>query len=63
MNETKEDWVLCSEKMPEKDGKYTCFIKNGNREFEGVRLLKKGHWFGGCRPFTDNDNILKWKNV
>lgn len=63
MNTQKEEWVVCSEKMPEVDGKYKCFIKNGDREFEAVRVLKKGHWFGGCRPFTDNDIILKWRNI
>lgn len=58
-----KDWVKCSDRIPEKDGKYKCYIKNDSREFESVRLLKKGHWFGGCRPFSDNDIVLKWKEI
>lgn len=59
----ESEWTDCSVAFPPEDGKYLCYINNGNREFEAVRLLKKGHWFGGCRPFSDNEEILKWKKV
>jgi len=54
-------WKELEKEKPLSDGKYKCLIRNGDREFEAVRLFKKGHWFGGCRPFTDNEVILKWK--
>lgn len=57
------DWTDCSVALPPEDGKYLCYIKNERKEFEAVRLLKKGHWFGGCRPFTDGEEILKWKKI
>lgn len=58
-----QDWIAVSERLPEEDGKYQCLIERGDRELEAVRLFKRGHWFGGCRPFSDNDVILKWKPV
>lgn len=58
-----EDWIDIKNKLPPSDGKYECLINNGSREFEAVRLFKRGHWFGGCRPFADNDKILKWKPI
>lgn len=57
------DWIAVSERLPEEDGQYQCLIQRGDRELEAVRLFKRGHWFGGCRPFSDNDIILKWKSV
>ena len=59
----ESDWTECSVALPQEDGKYVCYINNGRREFEAVRLLKKGYWFGGCRPFSDNEKIIKWKNI
>ncbi len=54
-------WNDFEKVKPSEDGKYKCLISNDGREFEAVRLYKRGHWFGGCRPFADNDVILKWK--
>nr|WP_172686275.1 hypothetical protein [Aeromonas salmonicida] len=31
------------------------------REFITIRRYRKGHWFGGCRPFADGDVVLAWK--
>ncbi|MFQ2238233.1 hypothetical protein ACK32R_21325 [Aeromonas dhakensis] len=45
---------------PEKDGDYQCKIANNGRVFTAKRRFKKGHWFGGCRPFADADVILEW---
>ncbi len=56
------DWINIEDKMPESDGKYECLIVNDRREFKALRLFKRGHWFGGCRPFSENEKILKWKN-
>lgn len=55
-------WKELEKEKPSSDGKYKCLIRNGDREFEAVRMFKKGYWFGGCRPFTDNEVILKWKD-
>lgn len=44
-------WNDFEKVKPSEDGKYKCLISNDGREFEAVRLYKRGHWFGGCRPF------------
>lgn len=54
-------WHLVSEKLPDEKGTYLCKIKNGERTYEAKRMFQKGHWFGGCRPFTDNEQVLEWK--
>lgn len=56
-------WYDIEEWKPNKDGKYMCLIENDGKKYEAIRLFKKGHWFGGCRPFTDNEVILKWKHI
>ncbi|GJA77605.1 hypothetical protein [Aeromonas caviae] len=46
---------------PSHDGDYECRIENNGREFIATRRYRKGHWFGGCRPFADADVVLAWK--
>lgn len=53
-------WVEAEHTLPEIDGDYMCIVKNGEREFEAVRRLINGVWFGGCRPFSDNDVVQSW---
>lgn len=56
-------WIDVSERLPEENGQYQCLIQRGDRELEAVRLFRSGVWFGGCRPFSDNDVVLKWKPI
>lgn len=59
-------WVSVDLLSPEV-GDYQCKVKNGEREYEAKRrLIKAGnshHWFGGCRPFADNELITHFKTV
>lgn len=56
----KSTWTD-SDILPSSDGIYECKIRNNEREFIAVRRLKSGHWFGGCRPFSDADIVLAWR--
>ena len=47
--------------LPSVDGDYECKIERNGREISSVRRFKNGHWFGGCRPFSDNDVVLAWR--
>jgi hypothetical protein len=53
-------WTHAGSTLPA-DGLYECMIQNKGREFIAVRRLKGGHWFGGCRPFSDADVVLAWR--
>ncbi|EJL6462628.1 hypothetical protein HPY09_19910 (plasmid) [Vibrio cholerae] len=53
-------WVSVGESLPTTDGKYMCKIERAGDEIEALRLLKGNHWFGGCRPFSDNDVVVAW---
>ncbi len=53
-------WVSVNDSLPDSDGKYMCKIDRLGEEFEAMRLLKSNHWFGGCRPFSDNDKVKSW---
>lgn len=53
-------WVEPKQYLPEVDGDYMCLIKNGEMEFEDVRRLNNGVWFGGCRPFTEHEVVMLW---
>lgn len=52
---------------PERDGDYKCRVKNNEREFIAIRRFKqgvnRGYWFGGCRPFSDEDVVLAWSVI
>lgn len=53
-------WVKTQDELPPTDGDYMCSVSNGDRKFEAQRRFIRGHWFGGCRPFTDNDVVESW---
>ncbi|MEF1301557.1 hypothetical protein QTO17_06505, partial [Vibrio owensii] len=53
-------WVEAERNLPGVEGDYMCRVRNGEREFEAVRRLVHDVWFGGCRPFSDNDVVVEW---
>lgn len=53
-------WVKTQDELPLADGDYMCSVRNGDRKFEAQRRFIRGHWFGGCRPFSDNDVVESW---
>lgn len=53
-------WVKTQDELPPADGDYMCSVSNGDRKFEAQRRFIRGHWFGGCRPFSDNDVVESW---
>ena len=53
-------WVMTQDELPPADGDYMCSVSNGDRKFEAQRRFIRGHWFGGCRPFSDNDVVESW---
>lgn len=55
-----DGWNEASE-PPKHDGDYECKIKNNGREFIGTRRCLRGYWFGGCRPFSEDEIIVAWR--
>lgn len=59
-------WVNVNQLVPDA-GDYHCKVINGERKYEAQRrLIKAGdshQWFGGCRPFADNEVITHFKVV
>lgn len=53
-------WVKAQDELPPADGNYMCSVSNGDRKFEAQRRFMRGHWFGGCRPFSDGDVVESW---
>ncbi|MNL84097.1 hypothetical protein D3C87_2119480 [compost metagenome] len=54
-------WIA-ADTPPSVEGDYECRIENKGRVFVAKRRFKKGHWLGGCRPFSDTDVVLEWKS-
>lgn len=54
-------WKNPLKTLPEKEGQYDCIVLNHGVEKQTTRLFKKGVWFGGCRPFTDGEEVIAWK--
>ena len=61
--ENENQWNLIENGVPSKDGTYLCLVNRDGDLKEMKKAFKKGHWFGGCRPFSDNDVVTKWKKV
>ncbi len=57
-------WISVTTDLPEA-GDYQCKIINGGNEFEAVRQLIRrdsAHaWFGGVRPFADDDVVTHYQ--
>lgn len=58
----RETWHNVEQKLPDLNGSYLCLVKRGERILEVVRHFKSGHWFGGCRPFSDHDKVIQWRS-
>lgn len=43
------------------DGDYQCKVRRGDREFITIRRCIRGHWFGGCRPFSETDIVIAYR--
>ena len=48
---------------PKNNETYLCQIVNNDRHYVAKRIYKNGHWFGGARPFTDNEKVIGWQFV
>ncbi len=57
------DWIDIASGLPEA-GTYRCkVIRNGDTiEQEKILVRKNDHhkWFGGCRPFCENDIVTHY---
>jgi hypothetical protein len=58
------NWVSVDESLPE-SGRYTVLLTNNGKEVVTERFFtgkdKGSRWMGGCRPFCENDVVLKWR--
>lgn len=58
------DWISVEMAMP-LAGDYHVKINRNNAVLETKKrlIVRNGQakWFGGCRPFSDNDIVLAWK--
>lgn len=59
----QSEWFDANMVSPDEDGIYNCRIINGGRQFEAKRKWLKVRWFGGCRPFSDNDQVIAWQYI
>ncbi|PAW02231.1 hypothetical protein [Vibrio coralliilyticus] len=57
-------WISVKDSLPDA-GDYFCKVSNNGREFEAQRrLVRKSHahaWFGGARPFADDDVVTHYR--
>jgi len=63
INNKQTEWFDAKTVFPDKDGIYNCHVINGERQFYAKRQWIKVRWFGGCRPFSDNEQIIAWQHV
>lgn len=63
VNGEQSEWFDANTVFPDKDGIYNCRVINGDRQFEAKRKWLKVRWFGGCRPFSDNDQVIAWQHL
>ena len=55
------EWISVDEMLPETDDIYEVRIQQMPDLFEETkRKFKGGLWWGGIRPFSDNDHITHW---
>ena len=59
-------WINCKERHPP-PGDYVCKITSTGFGSSispfgktGVRRIKGKTWFGGVRPFSDNETVTHW---
>jgi len=55
-----DNWLSVEDSLPD-DGNYEVKVVNNGKELVAKRRLIKGHWFGGCRPFTDGEKVTHYK--
>lgn len=53
-------WHTIQDSLPI-DGVYIVRVVNGDTEIETTRRLRKGFWFGGCRPFNDGETVTHYQ--
>lgn len=46
------EWIKCSKRLPEKDGRYLVFVPYPSYPWVGVSSLRKGKF--------DDDNVTHW---
>jgi hypothetical protein len=60
---SSSNWVAITEGLPE-EGTYLCkIISNGSTIEREKILVREGEhhkWFGGCRPFCENDIVTHY---
>ena len=57
-----EEWLEAGPVLP-KDGDYEVKVVNKGEEVVTKRRLIEGKWFGGCRPFTDGEEVTHYKTI
>ena len=55
-----EKWLKVSDGLPP-NGDYTVKVVKNGEEVVTKRRLRNGHWFGGCRPFTDGETVTHYQ--
>lgn len=59
----KNNWVDPKKTEPENGTLYLCKIQRNDSVIEAKKIYKNGLWFGGCRPFCDNDIVLFYTEI
>lgn len=55
-------WLDPEKSKPENGKTYLCKIERNGAIKEVKKVHKDGFWFGGCRPFCENDKVLSYKD-
>ena len=62
MSET-DNWISVEREMPN-PGDYKVKVVRDGKPIETIKRLKTNNgnhvWFGGCRPFCENDVVTHW---
>ena len=56
----KGRWVSVDHRLPEEDGVYLCQLTRMGEVIVAEKILRKGRWMGGCRPFASDDVVMTW---
>lgn len=57
-----EDWKSVKDSIPP-DGIYEAKVIRGDERLVMQKKCIKGRWFGGCRPFSENDAVTHYRSV
>lgn len=59
----KGTWISVREELPPEGTYWVVYYRDNEKAISRKKLIRangESKWFGGCRPFSDNDNVSHW---